>query len=108
MQAQNDKQKIQISSKYNLTQLQSLEQEFFQKSKNEKQLALQIAQQRGWKTIITKPDGSVMELQNVVDDSPIYYTTNNLDAAKSTRTNHLQNGGTLGLNLMRQGMTAHI
>ena len=57
---QNDKQRIQIKSKYDLTRLKSLEQTFYQKSKNEKQLALQIARQRGWKTRITTPDGSVM------------------------------------------------
>ncbi|MDN5215015.1 hypothetical protein QQ020_23240 [Fulvivirgaceae bacterium BMA12] len=104
-QAQNEKQKDQIRSKCNLTRLASLEQEFFQKSRNEKQLALQIARQRGWETRITKPDGSVMELQRVVDGKPSYYTTTSYVAARSTRTDHLHNGGTLGLNLMENGMT---
>ncbi len=39
---------------------------------------------------------------------PIYYSTNNVDAAKSTRTNHLNTGGSLGLNLNGQGMTVRV
>ena len=83
-QAQNEKQKKQITSKYNSTQLANFEQAFIQKSRNEKQLALQIAQQRGWKTRITKPGGSVMELQRVVDGKPIYYTAFNHIATNVT------------------------
>ena len=35
---------------------------------------------------------------------PIYYSTENVNAAKSTRANHLNTGGSLGLNLNGQGM----
>ena len=83
-QAQNEKQKKQITTKYNSTQLANLKQAFIQKSRNEKQLALQSAQQRGWKTRITKPGGSVMELQRVVDGKPSYHTTFNHIAANAT------------------------
>ena len=87
LHAQNGKQRIQIMSKYNSTRLKSFEQTFYQKSKNEKQLA----RQRGWKNSITTPDGSVMELQGVVDGKPIYYTTLNVNGGRSTRTDHLHN-----------------
>ena len=39
---------------------------------------------------------------------PIYYYTTNVDAAKSTRTNHLNTNGSLGLNLNGQGMTVRV
>lgn len=74
----------------------------------EKQQALKIAKQKGWKTKFTTDDGKMLELQKVVNGKPIYYTTFNVDAAKSTRTDHLNSGGSLGLNLMGQGMTAHV
>src|SRR5690606_13088119 len=49
------------------------------------------------------------ELQKILPDgSLIYYTTFNVNAAKSTRTNHLNSGGSLGLNLMGHNMTAHV
>ncbi|CAL2103797.1 conserved protein of unknown function precursor containing a type A C-terminal secretion signal. Putative S8 family peptidase [Tenacibaculum sp. 190130A14a] len=107
-QAQNKREVDQIRSKYNLTKLESMKQNFQKKASEEKQQAIQIAQQRGWKTKITTADGRMMELQRVVDGKPIYYTTYNVDAARSTRTNHLNSGGSLGLNLMGQGMTAYV
>lgn len=39
---------------------------------------------------------------------PIYYTTLNTDASYSTRTNHLNTGGSLGLNLEGDDMTVHV
>ncbi len=106
--AQNKKEVQQIRSKYNLNKLQSIEQKFSKKVSKEKEKANLIAKQKGWKTEITTKDGRFLELQKVVNGKPIYYTTFNVDAAKSTRTDHLNNGGSLGLNLMGQGMTAHV
>ena len=42
------------------------------------------------------------------DGFPIYYSTMNVAAARSTRTNHLNTGGSLGLNLNGQGMIARV
>ncbi len=106
--AQNKKEAQQISSKYNLSKLQKIEQDFSTKSKAEKQEALKIAKQRGWKAKVTNPDGSYMELQRVENGRPIYYGTHNVNAARSTRANHLNSGGSLGLNLMGQNMTAYV
>jgi len=39
------------------------------------------------------------------DGLPIYYSTQNVNAAKSTRASFLNTGGSLGLNLNGQGMT---
>ena len=91
-----------------MAKLQKIEQDFLTKSKAEKQEALKIAKQRGWKEKVVNPDGSYMELQRIENGSPIYYGTHNVDAARSTRTNHLNNGGSLGLNLMGQNMTAYV
>ncbi|OSY87004.1 peptidase S8 [Tenacibaculum holothuriorum] len=107
-QAQDKIEAEKIRSKYDLNKLQTLKQNFSKQASAEKKQALQMAQQRGWKTKFTTKDGRLLELQKVVNGKPIYYTTYNVDAAKSTRTNHLNSGGSLGLNLMGQGMTAYV
>ena len=107
-QAQDKKEVEQIRSKYNLTKLQQMKGNFQKIAKTEKEQAVRIAKQKGWKTKFTTKDGSLVELQRVVNGKPIYYTTSNVAAAKSTRANHLNSGGSLGLNLMGQGMTAYV
>jgi hypothetical protein len=107
-QAQGKKEVAQIRSKYNLTKLQKIKRNFQKITKTEKEEAIRIAKQKGWKTKFTTKEGSLVELQRVVNGKPIYYTTFNVAAAKSTRINHLNLGGSLGLNLMGQGMTAHV
>ncbi|WP_431167754.1 S8 family serine peptidase, partial [Tenacibaculum halocynthiae] len=108
LQAQSKGEAEKIRKSYDLTKLNVMKQKFKENASNEKQQALRLAKRNGWKTKFTTKDGRMLELQRVVDGKPIYYTTFNVDAAKSTRTNHLHSGGTLGLNLMGQGMTAHV
>lgn len=108
LMAQTPAQKEQIKKKYNLSKLNQLEDQLRQKAENEKRAAIQKAEQNGWPTRRTLPDGRLIEIQRVVDGQPIYFTTFNVDAALSTRTNHLNIGGSLGLSLMGQNMTAHV
>ncbi len=108
VQAQTKQEVEKIRKNYDLTKLQVMKQNFKKNASKDKLEAIQLAKQNGWKTQVKKSDGSFMELQRVVNGKPIYYTTYNVDAAKSTRTNFLHSGGSLGLNLMGQGMTAHV
>lgn len=108
MNAQKQEELTKISSKYNQEKLTTLKNDFKQKASLEKQNAITIAKSKGWKTRFTNKKGELLEIQKVVNGKPIYYTTFNVAAAKSTRTNHLNNGGSLGLNLMGQNMTAHV
>ncbi len=108
VQSQDKKAIEKIRSQYDMTKLQSMEKQFSEKVTLERLEANLIAKQQGWDTKITTKDGRYLELQKVVDGNPIYYTTFNVDAAKSTRTDHLNNGGSLGLNLMGQSMTAYV
>jgi hypothetical protein len=48
------------------------------------------------------------ELYDIVGGKPIYLQTFNVAAAKSTRANHLNSGGSLGLNLNGEGTTYHV
>ncbi|CAL2062056.1 S8 family serine peptidase [Tenacibaculum sp. 190524A05c] len=106
--AQSEEQIQKIRSEYDLVKLQSIQKNLKTKENLQKKEAIRIAQQKGWKTTIKREDGTFMELQRVVNGKPIYYTTFNVDAAKSTRTDHLHSGGSLGLNLMGQGLTANV
>ncbi len=106
--AQTPAQKQQIQQQTNITKLNQLQKENLQKAQLQKKIATKAAQENGWQTQIMSRDG-YSELQKVAfDGSPIYYTTYNVSAARSTRTNHLNSGGSLGLNLDGQNMTAHV
>jgi len=105
--AQTERQIQQIQKEYDLTKLYNLQSQLKQKKTAEKERAISMARLKNWPLIIEK-NGTYAELQKVVDGRPIYYTTFNVNAAKSTRANFLHNGGGLGLNLEGQNMTAHV
>jgi len=106
--AQTKKQKEEITSRYDKQKIQQLKTDYTAKAVLEKEQANAIAQQRGWQTKFTTQDGRTVELKKVVNGKPIYYTTFNVAAAKSTRVDHLNSGGSLGLNLDGQNMTAYV
>ncbi|WP_281321828.1 S8 family serine peptidase [Flavobacterium aestivum] len=107
-QTQNDIEKIRSNT--NVSELESLSQKHKTEAEKNKQKAFKLAKTKGWKTSFTNKDGSVSELMSVTEDgkSPIYFATENVNAAKSTRTNYLNTGGGLGLNLNGQTMTAYV
>ena len=106
--AQTDLQKQQIRQKSNISELNNLAGELHIKKSNAKAQAVAWAQQNNQPVTIEK-NGAFMELQMVTQEGqPIYFTTYNVNAAKSTRANYLHNGGGLGLNVEGQNMTAHI
>jgi len=49
-------------------------------------------------------NGGVSEIKDIVNGKPIYVSTDNADAAIATKTNQLQVGGALGLDLDGTGM----
>ncbi len=107
--AQTTAQKAKIIQQSNYAKLVTLQEETQQKEKLQKSEAIQAAQSNGWDLQKTLSDGSFSELQKLgPNGEPIYYTTFNVAAARSTRTNHLNSGGSLGLSLDGQNMTAHI
>jgi subtilisin-like proprotein convertase family protein len=98
-----------ITANYDLTKLKEKEIFYRKKSQSDKQKAVAIALQNNWPIRVEKPDGSISELMKISPlGFPIYYSTDNVNAARSTRVNHLNSGGSLGLNLNGQGMTARV
>ncbi|MFP2997824.1 fibronectin type III domain-containing protein [Spongiivirga sp. MCCC 1A20706] len=109
LSAQTKAQVQKIVGHNNQAALTQLKSEVSKRKAAQKAEAIRIAAQKGWKTSELLRDGTFVELQRIAKDgSPIYYATYNVDAAASTRTNHLNGGGSLGLNLDGQNMTAYV
>lgn len=101
-------EKQKIIKEYNTSELKELQKKYSDAYYKEKNNALVVAQQKGWKVKFTE-NGSYYELMKVSKNGkPIYYKTDNLDAAISTRTNFMHANGGLGLNIEGQGMTAYV
>ena len=106
-QSKEDVQKI--TAQYNLNKLKEKEAFYRKKAREEKEKAIAVAKTKNWPIYTVKDDGSISELMKLSKEGlPIYYATNNVDAARSTRTNHLNTSGSLGLNLNGQGMTVRV
>ncbi len=67
--------------------------------------ALGLALAYGWPIRQEFPDGRIIELAKVWNGRPLYRTTNNVNAAISTRANRVHPGGVAGLTLTGTGVT---
>ena len=98
-----------ITKDYDLEKLKELQVSYKSKEAIEKKAAYEAAERNGWPIIIKKEDGTLQELMKLTPDGfPLYYSTNNVAAARSTRTNFLNTGGGLGLSLDGQNMVARV
>jgi subtilisin-like proprotein convertase family protein len=98
-----------IIANYDIAKLNKMEAFYRKKAQEDKAKAIAVAKTKNWPIYTVKDDGSVSELMKLSPEGlPIYYSTNNVDAARSTRTNHLNTNGSLGLNLNGQGMTVRV
>ena len=102
-QSQADIKKI--IAHYDMAKLKKTEEFYRKKQEADKRKAISVALVKNWPLIIKNEDGNFSELMRLTPEGlPIYYSTQNVNAAKSTRANHLNTGGSLGLNLNGQGM----
>ncbi len=108
--AQTIEQRALITKKNNQSKLRNLRDLISERSSQEKSRALQLATRNGWPVRYKLSNGAgEAELMKIgPNNRPIYFQTFNVDAAVSTRTDHLHTGGSLGLNLDGQGMTAYV
>ena len=103
---QTDSQKAVIIEGYNLETLTQLSIRLQNEYNQEYARALELARINGWEIKIIKEDGTILELDGVFDDgTPIYVSTENESAARTTRTDKLQPGGDTGLDLTGTNMT---
>ena len=106
--SQTEEQIIEIKKANNTQELKNIEESSMLIQVEAKEKALEMASLKGW-AITYVEDGSLYELMRVSEDNrPIYYKTFNQNAAISTRVNHLNTGGSLGLELECQNMKAYV
>lgn len=102
-------EKNKIISSYNHSYLSDFASKALEESERKKNHAVNYVQARNLPISYTDDTGSFLELQEVTSDGIlIYYKTNNVNAALSTRTNHLNIGGLTGYNLDGQNMVAYV
>lgn len=92
---------------YNKSKLFELERSLKNSFNQEYSDAVRLANQNNW-PIIYSEGTTVYQIKTVINGKPIYISSDNVDAAISTRTNYLHNGGGLGLDLEGQNMNVHI
>lgn len=103
--AQTAAERQKIRASYDIEELESLIEVL--KAKNtakEKRISayLKANTDAERKVIVGNKSYVIYDIQ---DGKPVYRTTNNVDSSIGTRTNKLQNGGSLGLNLEGQNMS---
>jgi subtilisin-like proprotein convertase family protein len=107
--AQTEEQKQEILAQYDLSKIKALQLKLTERARVEKEKALAAARANQWDIYKFNPDGSFDELVGLFPDgSPKYYALDNANAARSTRANHLNSGGSLGLNLNGQNMVGGV
>ncbi|KFF15718.1 S8 family serine peptidase [Chryseobacterium sp. JM1] len=106
--AQTQKERAEIIKETNVSALQNLSKKYTEQFTREKKEALEFAKKNNIPVIINNRDGSMQELMKIIGGKPFYYTNNNVAAAKSTRANHLNSGGSLGLNLDGENIQVNV
>lgn len=99
----------EIIKDYDLNKIKQLQNKYFKQALKQKEEAIEWARRNNRPIFIKNQNGSVDELMRLTKDGfPLYYSVNNVNAAKATRTNFLNSGGGLGLSLDGQGMVARV
>lgn len=107
--AQSTLQRAKIIKENNQVALLSLASELEEKAILDSEKAIEYAKKNGISIFKENEDGSFDQLMRVTDTGiPVYYTLDNVAAAVSTRADRLHQGGSLGLNIEGQGMTAYV
>ncbi len=97
--SQSPEQLSRVRKETNSDKLQADANKYRQQSEEQKAIAVQAALQNGW-PITIETDSSFAEIQHLNEfGRPMYYITNNVNAAATTSTNKLYSGGGLGLSL---------
>lgn len=84
----------------NVKKLIELSEKFKREYEKEYAEAVRLASINNWPLVIKRENGNTSVLTKVSEQgTPLYTTTSNVGSAKTSRTDRLQPGGSLGLNL---------
>lgn len=104
--AQSKEDVKKITAHYDMAKLKEREEFYREKARKDKKKAIEKARAKNWPIYTVSEDGNISELMKLSPEGlPIYYSTQNVNAAKATRANQVNTGGAMGLNLDGQGMT---
>lgn len=107
--AQSEKDIINITKDYDVALIKSKAKEFKILEEKERTRAYKYALENNIPLSYTDEKGNFHQLMKLTPDGyPIYFSTENQAAAKSTRAVQLNTGGSLGLTLNGQGMVARV
>lgn len=105
LQAQNSRDIEKIQGSTNVEALKAMGIRLSQQAAASKALALKTAKEKGWLIRKDFEDGRIIELKGLDrSGKPVYYSTANLNAAKTVSANKVWPGGSLGLNLSGNGV----
>jgi len=86
--------------------LKKLSSELKKRAEAAQKQAKNAARRNGWPVRQELPDGTVIEIQRISPNGmPVFYITENADAADTVSTDEVHPGGAAGLNLNGAGMT---
>lgn len=106
LMAQTNAQKSVLLQETNTEYLLQKSAELKNIAEQAKASAIQKAKENNWK-VLFETNKQLIELMKLDElGNPLYYCTDNANAAISTSTNELHNGGSLGLSLDGTGMVA--
>lgn len=106
--AQTPEQKSKMLEKINVSKLKELSLRHEAEYKKNREEIVRLAQQNNWPLEI-RENGKVSKLVEISSEgTPLYYTTFNEGSAITSRANHLQPGGSLGLNLTGAGISVGV
>ena len=103
--SQTDLEKKKIIDSYDKAKLTSLKESISERQKLKSNRIEQFLSENRNFSKTTEINGKSYQIFDIIDNKPVYQTTENIESAAATRTNFLHNGGGLGLNLEGQNMT---
>ncbi|OYX25447.1 MAG: hypothetical protein B7Z06_07275 [Flavobacteriales bacterium 32-35-8] len=96
-----------MSQSYNKLKINTLKKELEEENtRREQEIAVFLAKNPKTNYQIKSQNGKISQIKYIINNKPIYVTTDNVSSATSTRTNFLQPGGALGLNI--EGVNMHV
>ncbi len=102
--SQTTEEKNNIINQYDINKLHDLKLKLTLENQANNIIIEDYINKYGLQKRLKNANGRLMEIKYIIDGKPVYISTDNANAAISTRTNHLHNGGSLGLNLEGQNM----
>ncbi|MBN1352305.1 S8 family serine peptidase [candidate division KSB1 bacterium] len=93
-----------VLAETNIAILNQLSESYHTQYLEERTIAEAWAKERNLPVRMTLPDGTIYELQKIINGRPLYYKTTNLNAARTVSTDDVWSGGSAGLNLAGYGI----